>query len=60
LPTLDALHPALAQWWNLATIRQETEAILAKPIPTMKDVLGTSRALATLHTLSGWWEALEG
>jgi hypothetical protein len=25
----------------------------------MKEVMGTSCALATLHTLSGWWEALE-
>lgn len=60
LPALDALHPALAQWWNLEAIRQETDGILAKTSPTMKDVLGTSRALTTLHTLSGWWEALEG
>jgi asparagine synthetase B (glutamine-hydrolysing) len=60
LPALDALHPALAQWWNLAAILQETEAILAKPSPAMKEVLGTSRALATLQALSGWWEALEG
>jgi asparagine synthetase B (glutamine-hydrolysing) len=60
LPALDALHPALAQWWNLEAIRQETDGILVKTSPTMKDVLGTSRALTTLHTLSGWWEALEG
>lgn len=60
LPALDALHPALAQWWNLAAIRRETDGILAKTSLTMKDVLGTSCALATLQTLSGWWEALEG
>jgi hypothetical protein len=33
--------------------------ILAKTSPAMKEVMGTSCALATLHTLSGWWEALE-
>jgi len=60
LPALDALHPALARCWNLAAIRRETEAILAKPCPTMKELMGTSGALATLHTLSGWWQALEG
>lgn len=60
LPALDALHPALARCWNLAAIRQETEAILANPSPSMKEVLGTSRALSTLASLSGWWQALEG
>jgi len=53
-------HPALAQWWDLGAIHRETEAILARPQPTMKEVVGTSRALATLSTLSGWWRALEG
>jgi hypothetical protein len=53
-------HPALAQWWDLGAIHRETEAILARPQPTMKQVIGTSRAFATLATLSDWWRALEG
>jgi asparagine synthetase B (glutamine-hydrolysing) len=60
LQGLNTLHPALAHWWDLATIRQETEAILASAHPMRKEVLGTILALTTLHTLSGWWQALEG
>ena len=53
-------HPALAKYWDLEAIRRETEAVLASPEPTMKGVLGTSRALATMGALSGWWQALAG
>jgi hypothetical protein len=53
-------HPALAQHWDMPAIRQETERVLACADPTMKAVMGTSRALATMSQLSGWWQALEG
>ena len=53
-------HPALARYWDLGAIRRETEAVLASAEPTMKGVLGTSRALATMGALSGWWQALAG
>jgi hypothetical protein len=51
-------HPALARYWDLEAIRRETEAVLASAEPTMKGVMGTSRALATMGALSGWWQAL--
>ncbi len=53
-------HPALARYWDLEAIRRETEAVLASAEPTMKGVMGTSRALATMGALSGWWQALDG
>jgi hypothetical protein len=51
-------HPALAKYWDLEAIRRETEAVLVSAEPTMKGVMGTSRALATMGALSGWWQAL--
>ena len=53
-------HPALARYWDLEAIRRETEDVLASAEPTMKGVTGTSRALATMKALSGWWQALDG
>jgi asparagine synthetase B (glutamine-hydrolysing) len=53
-------HPALARVWDLEAIRRETEDVLASSEPTMKGVMGTSRALATMAALSGWWQALDG
>jgi len=53
-------HPELATLWDLAAIRQETETILANSAAAMKEVMGTSRALATMTALSRWWQALEG
>ena len=53
-------HPALARYWDLEAIRRETEDVLASAEPTMKGVIGTSRALATMKALSGWWQALAG
>ncbi len=53
-------HPALARVWDLEAIRRETEDALASAEPTMKAVMGTSRALATMTALSGWWQALDG
>jgi asparagine synthetase B (glutamine-hydrolysing) len=53
-------HPALSRWWDLAAIRQEAETFASKTEPTLKEVLGTSMALANLACLSGWWEALDG
>jgi hypothetical protein len=53
-------HPALARYWDLAAIRQESERILASADPSMKELMGTSGALAKMHNLSGWWQALEG
>lgn len=53
-------HPALARYWDLEAIRRETEEVLASAEPTMKGVMGTSSALATMEALSGWWQALAG
>jgi hypothetical protein len=53
-------HPELAVLWDLPAILQETETILANSDAAMKEVMGTSRALATMATLSHWWKALEG
>ena len=53
-------HPALARYWDLEAIRRETEDVLASAEPTMKGVMGTTRALATMKALSGWWQALDG
>ena len=53
-------HPALAQYWDLAMIRQDAERILASVDPTMKEVMGTFSAMGTMTVLSGWWQALEG
>jgi hypothetical protein len=53
-------HPALSRHWDLPAIRQETERVLASADPTMKEVMGTSRSLASMSQLSGWWQALEG
>ena len=53
-------HPALARYWDLEAIRRETEDVLASSEPTIKGVMGTSRALATMKALSGWWQALDG
>jgi hypothetical protein len=54
------VHPALLRCWDLAAIRQHSERILANPDASMKDVFGTSQALAHLQTISGWWQALDG
>jgi len=53
-------HPGLSRHWDLPAIRQETERVLASADPTMKEVMGTSRSLASMSQLSGWWQALEG
>lgn len=53
-------HPTLAQLWDLDAIRRESEAVLASPEPTLKAVVGTTQALATMEALSGWWQALDG
>ena len=53
-------HPSLARYWDLTAIRQETERILDKTDPTLKSVIGTHSALATMSQLSSWWQALEG
>ena len=53
-------HPELAVLWDLAAIRQETETILANSDAALKEVMGISIALATMTSLSHWWQALEG
>ncbi len=53
-------HPALSRLWDLAALRHEAETIASKPLPTLKEMFGTSRPLATLARINGWWEALDG
>jgi hypothetical protein len=57
--SIDDWHPGLSRYWDVASIRRETEDVLANSEPTMKAVMGTSRALATMTALSGWWHALD-
>lgn len=52
-------HPELARLFELTAIRQEAERIHSSTEPTMKELMGTTRALTTLGQLSGWWQALE-
>ncbi len=53
-------HPALTRYWDVEAIRREAEEVLASPKPTMKALMGTNQALATMTALSGWWQALDG
>jgi hypothetical protein len=53
-------HSALAQWWDLAAIRQEAESLLGRSDASLAEVMGTKEALATMARLSGWWQALDG
>jgi len=57
---INGWHPDLNRYWDVEAIRCEAEAVLASPQPTMKEVMGTSRALATMTAISGWWCALDG
>jgi len=52
-------HPDLFIYWDVEAIRRETEDVLSSQEPTMKAVFGTSRAIASLTTISGWWQALD-
>lgn len=59
LLSINHWHPDLIRYWDVEAIRREAEAVLASPEPTMKAVMGTSRALATMTALSGWWCVLD-
>ena len=52
-------HPDLSTYWDIEAIRRETDDVLSSPDPTMKAVMGTSRAIATMTALSNWWQALD-
>ena len=60
LEACDTWPAALAQWWDLAAIRQEAETLLGRSEATLAEVMGTKGALATMTRLSGWWQALAG
>lgn len=60
LTALDDWHPALAGLWDREAIRREADDALASPEPSLKALMGTNRALATLRALNGWWQALDG
>ena len=53
-------HSALAQWWDLAAIRQEAERLLGRSDASLPDVMNGKAALTTMARLSGWWRALDG
>ena len=59
LLSINHWHRDLIRYWDVETIRRETEAVLASPEPTMKEAMGISSALSTMTALSGWWEALD-
>ncbi len=52
-------HPGLSTYWDIEAIRREIDNVLSSSDPTMKAVMGTSRAIATMTALSGWWQALD-
>lgn len=52
-------HPALSSYWDMEAIRREIDDVLSSPEPTMKAMIGTSRAIASMAALSGWWQALD-
>ena len=59
LDAMQTWHPAINKYWDVDAIQQETEDVLSTNEPTIKELMGTSRALITMTGLSGWWHALE-
>jgi asparagine synthetase B (glutamine-hydrolysing) len=65
LDTASHWHPALDRWWDLDAIRREGEGVLERSEASLsaasfEDVLGSSKALATMAALNDWWQALDG
>lgn len=52
-------HPGLSTYWDIEAIRRETDDVLSSPELSMKAVIGTNQAIATMTALSGWWQALD-
>jgi len=52
-------HPLLGNWWQLDQIVAEASAIAEKPDPSLKEAVGTARALGRLEQLSKWLQLLE-
>ena len=59
LDAMQSWHPAIEDYWDVEAIQQETEKVLSTDEPSIKELMGTSRALITMTGLSGWWYALE-
>ena len=59
LDAMQSWHPAINDYWDVEAIQQETEKVLSTDEPSIKELMGTSRALITMTGLSGWWYALE-
>ena len=51
-------HPDLSNFWDIDSIRRETDNVLSSTEPTMKAVMGTNQAITTMGALSIWWQAL--
>ena len=52
-------HPLLGQWWQLDQIAAEASSIAGMPNPSLKQAVGTGRALSNLAKVSQWLERLE-
>ena len=53
------LHPLIFTYWNVEAVRQEIEAALASPKPSVKAISGINQAIASLSALSSWWQSLD-
>ena len=52
-------HHDLSIYWDIEAIRRETDEVLSGPDPTMKALMGTHGATATMTALSDWWKAFD-
>ena len=58
LAAMHSWHPALKNYWYVDAIQRESENVLSNQKPSMKEIMGTSRAMETMTAISGWWHAL--
>ena len=58
LVAMHSWHPALKNYWHVDAIQRESENVLSNQKPSMKEIMGTSRAMEKMTAISGWWHAL--
>ncbi len=59
LVAMHSWHQAMKNYWDVDAIQRETERVLSTNEPSIKEFMGTSRALITMTAISGWWNALD-
>ena len=59
LMTMKGWHPGIKKYWMLEKIEREAERIIANNMDSMKDIIGTERAIFTLEMINYWWYDLE-